>query len=158
MAVLARRRRGSVAPVWPGLRIKQADAYPKGRRRAKDELMRETVTAMLELQELEIILEESKIVHRTDPPRQMAEIQQRIVELRRQIPDRLLRRYDGHRRTGLGAVQEAAGLCRGCNLNVPQGDLNRMKNDQMHWICPNCGRFLLLESEEDKEEAGSQEA
>lgn len=106
--------------------------------------MRALVSTLIELQDREILLEESQIVHRTDQPAELDDVRSRIQELRAQIPERYLKRYEGHRRGGLGAVREVGGSCRGCFLNVPIGDLNRMRRGQMPWVCPNCGRFLLL--------------
>ena len=106
--------------------------------------MREVVEKLLELQELELVREESRIVHQADAGSKLPDVEQRIERLREQIPDALLRRFDGHRRTGTAAVREQNGLCKGCMLNVTVGDRNRMRRGEMTWLCPNCGRFLLL--------------
>ena len=112
--------------------------------------MRELVSSLIRLQELEIVLEESRIVHQNNQPDQLEEVEKKVAELRQSIPDQYLRRYDGLRRTGPGAVREVGGLCRGCHLMVPLGDLNRMQRGEMEWLCPNCGRFLLLEQGESE--------
>ena len=57
----------------------------------------------------------------------------------------VLKRYDGHRRSGLGVVELHGRVCRGCHLTVAQGDINRMKRGQLDWLCPNCGRYLVVE-------------
>ena len=106
--------------------------------------MRELVANLLELQELEIIREESRIVHEGRFPEELAELEARIRRLRAAVPAESLKRYDGHRRNGLGAVREDDGTCTGCRLHVPMGDLQRMRHGLVPWICPNCGRFLLL--------------
>ena len=112
--------------------------------------MQEFVSALMRLQELEIVLEESRIVHKGSQPEKLAEVEQKVAELRASVPDISLKRYDGLRRTGAGVVREVGGLCRGCHLGVTVGDLNRMRRGEMTWMCPNCGRFLLLEQGESE--------
>ena len=109
--------------------------------------MHDLVLALLELQELEIILQESRIVHGQKRPEKVDNVESRVEKLRGEIPVSFLKRYDGLRRSGLGAVREFEGLCNGCHLKVPMGDLNRMRRGKMPWICPNCGRFFLLSEE-----------
>ncbi|OGV76796.1 MAG: hypothetical protein A3K19_17470 [Lentisphaerae bacterium RIFOXYB12_FULL_65_16] len=111
--------------------------------------MEKLVTNLIELQELEIVLEESRIVHRGKHPVAFGRLEGRVVKLRRGIPGQSLKRYDALRRSGLGAVRETNGLCRGCSLNVPLGDLRRMRRGEMEWLCPNCGRYLLISSKAD---------
>jgi len=106
--------------------------------------MRVIVNKLIELQELEIVHQESTILHKDNPPEELIQLKQRINGLREDIPSSTLARYDGHRRTGLGVVREVDGVCRGCYLNVTRGDLGRMRREEMTWICPNCGRFLLV--------------
>ncbi len=106
--------------------------------------MRDLVKTLLELQGLEILRQESQIVHKGKQPIELEETERQIAELRQGVPEVHLKRYDGHRRVGLGVVEESGGACRGCFLNIPVGDLNRMRRDQIPRICPNCGRFLLL--------------
>ena len=108
--------------------------------------MRETVTLLLELQELELVLEESRIVHHLQPLEALVLLEQRVKDMRSAVPNPLLQRYDRLRRNGLGVAREEGGNCSGCHLHVPQGDLNRMRRAMMPWVCPNCARFLLLSS------------
>jgi len=109
--------------------------------------MRELANKLIELQELEIIHQESTILHKDSPPDELVQLKQRIDGLREGIPSNILARYDGHRRTGLGVVREVGGVCRGCYLNITLGDLGRMRREEMPWICPNCGRLLLVASD-----------
>jgi len=106
--------------------------------------MRDLVAALLELQELEIVLQESRILHEAKAPDKLAELKTRIGELRETISPTALKRYDRLRQTGLGVVRENCGVCTSCRLSVPLGDLGRMRRGEMTWCCPNCGRFLLL--------------
>ena len=104
------------------------------------------IQSLLRLQELELILGESKILHQNQDsqPTELAAIEKQISAFRKEIKPDLLRRYDMLRKNGLGVVKESAGVCTGCHLNVPVGDLNRMRHGQIPWVCPNCSRFLYL--------------
>ncbi len=107
--------------------------------------MRELAQALMALQELEIVQQESSIVHGRDAAAKTAELDPEIQRLRAQIPPAVLKRYTNWRRQhGVAVVREVDGVCLGCHLNVPVGDLNRMRRGDMEWQCPNCGRFLVL--------------
>lgn len=106
--------------------------------------MRDLLTALLELQELEIVLEESHIVHGDTAPPSAVLVEQRVKTLRHSVSPGELRRYNGLRRGGAAVVEERDGTCGGCHLNVPRGDLNRMLRLEVDWLCPNCGRYLLV--------------
>ncbi|MFA4945381.1 MAG: C4-type zinc ribbon domain-containing protein [Lentisphaeria bacterium] len=108
--------------------------------------MRTTVNELLRLQELELILAESRIIHASasHPPTAIRQIEADIASLRAGIPMAHLRRYDRLRRSGLGVAQEEGGVCTACHLSVNQGDLIRMRRGEMAWTCPHCARFLLL--------------
>ena len=106
--------------------------------------MRDVLEVLLELQELELVLRESRIVHKQQSPDSVAGVEEKIDGLRKQIPPRHLKRYDVLKRNGPGVARELNGVCSSCRLNVPVGDRNRMRRGDMQWTCPNCGRFLLL--------------
>ena len=106
--------------------------------------MMNTVTQLVELQELEITLTESAILHKNNSHDGVESLRQEVTELRECIPRDMLARYDKLRTRGLAVAKEEKGTCNGCRLNIPKGDLNRMRNGTIDWVCPNCGRFLLL--------------
>jgi len=109
--------------------------------------MRELAQALLDLQELEIVRQESTIVHGQDAAAKTADLAPEIQRLQERIPTQTLKRYTNFRRQhGMAVAREVDGVCLGCHLNVPQGDLNRMRREDMEWLCPNCGRFLVLSS------------
>jgi len=110
--------------------------------------MRELVRLLQELQELELILEETRIVHGNTPPAQVEHTRERMKALRSSIPEDVLRRFDALRSGGSAVAAEINGVCSACRLTVPVGDLNRMHKGTAPWICPNCGRFLLLETDD----------
>lgn len=108
--------------------------------------MEKIVRSLYALQELELVLAETRILHQeaTGGP-DTAAFEEKIAQARGRVAREHLRRYDLLRRNHqLVVVREKAGTCTGCNLNVPQGDLNRMRRGEMDWVCPNCARFILL--------------
>jgi predicted nucleic acid-binding Zn-ribbon protein len=109
--------------------------------------MRETVKLLLRLQELELIREEARIFHRRDQQDKMTHLDDTLRTLREQVPESWLRRFDGLRRSGIAVVHEFGGVCQNCRMSIALGGLNRMRKGDAEWICPNCGRFLLLSDE-----------
>ena len=108
--------------------------------------MRTVVSYLLQLQELEIILEESRILHsKKSSTEALAGIINRIETLRGHIPPHTLKRYDALRRKmGLGATTETNSFCNACHLQMNIGDVNRMRNKKIPWVCPFCGRYILI--------------
>ncbi len=106
--------------------------------------MRDIVESLIRLQELELVLTESRILHAGEVPASVAGLEREVEACRHTIDKTYLKRYDMLRRNGLGVTREIGGVCGGCRLNVNQGDLNRMRRAEMPCTCPNCGRFLLL--------------
>ncbi len=107
--------------------------------------MRQDMISLMELQECELILHESAILHdrkAANPEREALET--RCRQIRAGISLETLRRYDKLRTVGLGIVREVNGFCNACRLNITIGDLNRMRTGKMTTECPNCGLFLLL--------------
>lgn len=88
------------------------------------------------------MMAEAKIVHGEE--KDTESIQDKISEIRNQIDERTLSRYDRLIKQGLGVVQEKNNMCLGCNLMIPIGDLNRMKAKQTESICPHCGKFIVM--------------
>ena len=107
--------------------------------------MREVITKLLKLQELEIVLRETRIVHGGRSLDAADELRERVERLRSGVPRETLKRFDRLLENGLAVARELQGVCSACRLNVPVGDLNRMRHGSISWECPNCGRFLLLE-------------
>ena len=105
--------------------------------------MKEQVQQLLELQELEFISKESAIVHADSDADE--DLETRISTKRRRIPEELLARYDRLTQFGPSVVVVKSGMCLGCNLCIPQGDLNRMVNGSVDPVCPHCNRFLNLD-------------
>ncbi len=106
--------------------------------------MKDHVISLLELQELEIVLAESLILHKTRAPDHGTAIDGSMDRIRERIPEDILKRYDKLRRAGLAVVHEKDGFCSGCRLHVPIGDLHRMRRGAADWVCPNCARFIML--------------
>ena len=104
--------------------------------------MHEKIEILLELQELDIILRETKIVHQKDVDSESIRI--KLASLRSRIDAQTLSRYDRLIKQGLSVVQLRGGMCLGCNLSIPVGDINRIKANNAEPICPNCGKFVVV--------------
>ncbi len=104
--------------------------------------MQDTLSLLQRLQELEITLNEARILHGDHS--EIEKLEGEVEKLRADINVDSLARYDRLSRHGLAIVQLKSGMCMGCNMSVPQGDLNRMQSGKADPVCPNCGRYLSL--------------
>ena len=104
--------------------------------------MSKQIKLLWELQELDITLSEVRIVHKQDI--NTDSIRKKIEQLRELISANYQSRYDRLIKQGIAVVQELNGMCMGCNLVIPVGDLNRIKNEKTDPVCPNCGKFVLV--------------
>ena len=104
--------------------------------------MAEKLNLLLELQELDLVLKEAKIVHGEEPDTER--LQERIAEIRSGLDVPTLSRYDRLISHGVSVVHEQSGMCMGCNLSIPVGDRNRIRSGKLEPICPHCGKFLIV--------------
>ncbi len=114
--------------------------------------MRDIIRIMLRLQELELIRDENKILHLEKDPEHQAQVKQlenTIQELTEQVPEKWRARYARLRKNGIAVAHEFGGVCQQCRMVIPVGVLTQMRTGQNTWICPNCGRFLLLSEDND---------
>jgi len=105
--------------------------------------MVETVARLLELQELNITLRETEIVHGTANSPDLCALKERVQALREQVNMDHLARFDRLMRQGLAVVRLHNDNCEGCNIGIARGDVNRMVTGKLEPICPHCGRFVL---------------
>lgn len=104
----------------------------------------ELAEKLLQLQELEFVLDESRILHRRSDDDKTVQLSEKIAGLRKEIDTDYLVRFDRLRRQGLAVSRVNDGVCGGCRLNIPQGELIRMRKASTVPVCPNCGRFLAV--------------
>jgi predicted nucleic acid-binding Zn-ribbon protein len=100
------------------------------------------IEILIEMQELDLILKEAKIVHQKDVDSES--IRNKLEKLRNSIDAQTLSRFDRLIKQGLSVVQLRGGMCLGCNLSIPVGDINRIKANNAEPICPNCGKFVIV--------------
>ena len=100
---------------------------------------------LFELQELELIIAESRILHRGEEIGRIRDLCEKARQIREGVPAEHLRRYDQLLRKGQAVARLEAGVCMACRLNVPQGELIRMRKGEVPQVCPNCGRFVVFE-------------
>lgn len=107
------------------------------------------LSTLLKIQDLEIVLKESSIVHsdsdlETDSDTE--DIQQQIDELKSQVPEKQLRHYERVKKNGLGIAQEIQGRCKACHMTIPVGTITSIQSEKSEPICPNCNIYIFLES------------
>lgn len=102
--------------------------------------METQIQQLYELQELEIVLAEGRIVHGEDA--EMEKLDRQVAALRDRIEPLALARFDRLSQYGMAVVAVRGGMCLGCNITIPVGDLNRMRTGKAEPVCPHCGRFV----------------
>lgn len=102
------------------------------------------IKILLRLQEIDIILSEARIMHEGEED--ATGLQSERDTLQEQVNAVILTRYERLIKRDVAVVHVRGGLCTGCYLAIPQGDLNRMKSNKLDPVCDNCGRFLYLDS------------
>ena len=99
-------------------------------------------TTLLKIQELQLVLEESKMLHGEDKEAQG--LAEKIDALSADVPPKLLAHFTKFRKRGVGITSEVDGRCRCCNMVIPQGTLNRMNSGKEEPVCPTCQVYLYL--------------
>ena len=103
------------------------------------------LSTLLKIQDLEIVLKESSIVH-TNNDVETDDIQAQIDELKSQVPERQLKHYERVKKNGLGIAQEIQGRCKACHMSIPVGTITNIQSEKSEPICPNCNIYIFLES------------
>ncbi len=75
----------------------------------------------------------------------MAAVEAEKAELRRQIPEDLLKTYDTllRQKNNLAVVKAVNGVCQGCRMELPGQDYDRFKRTSGIFKCSTCGRILV---------------
>lgn len=67
-----------------------------------------------------------------------------ITSIRQKLDMDVLSRYDRLSKAGAGVVVVKDGMCMGCNIMIPRGDLNRVQTGTAEPTCPNCGVYIAV--------------
>lgn len=102
------------------------------------------LSTLLKIQELELVLKESAIVH-SDKELDTADLESQISSLKESVPEKYLIHYEKFKKNGLGIAQEIQGRCRACHMTIPVGNLNRIQSGKDDPLCPNCSVYLFAE-------------
>ena len=102
------------------------------------------IQILLRLQEIDIILSEARIMHEGEEDTR--ELREERDSLNKQVDAVILVRHQRLIERDVAVVHIRGGLCTGCYLAIPQGDLNRMRSNKLDPVCDNCGRFLHMDS------------
>ncbi len=70
------------------------------------------------------------------------------------VNKKYLKRYETlkERRSGLAVAGVAAGVCLGCNMNIPPQMFNELLREDEILSCPTCNRMMYHQPEESTEE------
>ncbi|MCX8109261.1 MAG: C4-type zinc ribbon domain-containing protein [Verrucomicrobiae bacterium] len=80
-----------------------------------------------------------------------AEVKRRIETIRKQTPEPVMGHYDRLVARGKKAVAIVShGVCTGCRMRLPSGAYAALLRDDDICMCDNCGRYLLLDPEEQQ--------
>ena len=101
----------------------------------------ETFNYLFKLQEYQLILKESQIVHGKISEVDIQPIKQKIQEVRSQLSEGILEVFDNK-----GIHREVKGHCNGCHVSITKGDLVRLTKLKTLPQCPFCKSLLYLES------------
>ena len=102
------------------------------------------LSTLLKIQELEMVLKESAIVH-SDKDMETGNLEEQIENLTKDVPEKTLLHYQKIKKNGLGIAQEIQGYCRACHMTIPVGNLNRIQSGKDEPTCPTCSVFLFAE-------------
>ncbi|MFT5130056.1 MAG: putative nucleic acid-binding Zn-ribbon protein [Rhodothermales bacterium] len=102
------------------------------------------IQILMRLQEIDIVLSEARIMHEGEED--TSELRDERDVLNEKVDAVILARYQRLIQRDVAVVHVRGGLCTGCYLAIPQGDLNRMRSNKLDPVCDNCGRFLHLDS------------
>lgn len=90
---------------------------------------------------------DAKRVGLTESQRTKAE--DRVDDLRRQLPTALLAQHDRIARAGNESVAAVTGTsCSGCHMKLPVGLLAELGQPGRIAVCPHCGVFVYKETAE----------
>ncbi len=103
------------------------------------------LSTLLKIQELEMVLKESAIVH-SDKDIETGNLEEQIESLKNDVPERILNHFHKVKKNGLGIAQEIQGRCRACHMTIPVGNLNRIQSGKDEPKCPSCSVFLFVEA------------
>lgn len=112
-------------------------------------MIKDELKHLLKLQELEIVLEESQIVHGENHDQDTAKIETKITNLRKKISVKTLSTYDRLRKKGLGIAREVELRCKSCHMPMALSVVNAMKDSVNAPQCPNCNVIIFPSAFED---------
>jgi predicted nucleic acid-binding Zn-ribbon protein len=100
----------------------------------------EDIRLLRQLQEYEITLNEARIMH--GETEALEAVEECIRAIREKLERDVLARYDRLSKAGPGLVTVKDGMCMGCYIMIPRGDLNRISAGKADPACPNCGIYI----------------
>lgn len=105
--------------------------------------MKNILHHLIQLQELDFALAEQQAANPQAPLKQLEEA---ITQLRGQLPEAVLGRYQRlQQKNSLAVVPLANGACSQCRMAIPAGIVNAVRAEEALQTCGHCGRFLYYQ-------------
>lgn len=111
-------------------------------------MLKDDMRRLLDIQDCQLIIEESNILHSELEEGSFSELKSKIETLRVGLSDRLLANYDRLRARGVAVAREQDGRCKACHMPIATGDLARFERSTDPCMCPNCHVYLYLSAYE----------
>lgn len=109
-------------------------------------MLKEELQNLLRVQDLELTLEESLIVHGKNHEHNTTKVEEEIAELRAKISARTQNTYDRLRKKGIGIAREVGLRCKSCHMPMSISLVNAMRDAKQAPQCPNCNVILYPEA------------
>jgi len=83
----------------------------------------------------------------------IARMENERIELRKALPEDLVKRYDAAREAkgGIGVGVLHGRVCDACRVELPSDQVEKLKAGPDVGVCPNCRRLLIVHPPADKE-------
>jgi len=80
----------------------------------------------------------------------VATLEQRRVDLQKDVPGELLVQYERvkKRNKGIGVTSVWKSVCNGCHMNIPAQLYNELQRSDELLSCPNCNRIMYFQDME----------
>jgi uncharacterized protein len=81
------------------------------------------------------------------------ELKQKRLDVIKKIPAEILKNYDElrKRKDGVAVSLMKNNFCQACSVQIPAGELQKIKDGQKIHKCPMCSRMLIINSDKIEE-------
>jgi hypothetical protein len=104
---------------------------------------------LITLQDLDYLCKEikspeyQKLGFQVDEKERLAQVEKAREEIRKRIPENIVKRYDKLKaRYGRGVAPVVGGVCLNCFVHLPIAFVSQPGKNERIDTCPNCGIFI----------------